>query len=275
MAGNFSYLNYPEGGFSLKPVAVHLYVPPIAWKGDPLGHIGENDCIFFVVSGECCICIEEESFVLQAGQMAFLPRGKKRTYTTMDENITMYEVAFEFRINDHYWYDELNFKRNHCCVDVQDPAALAVFFEGSIRHEVNKNIVYDVICFSNVAEILRAYITACYAAEIRAQPFAEVLTFMRDEMHRTIRVEEPARIACMQTTYFIKKFKSAFGLSPISYLNKLRIYRAMTLLLATDMSVERIADTVGIFDNSYFSRMFKKFCSVSPMEYRNQFRRTE
>lgn len=273
MNDNFSYLKYPAGGFSLRPIAVQLYVPPIVWRGDPVGHIGTNDCFFFLLSGECCIQIEEESFVLKSGQLAFLPRGKRRTYTTMDDNITMYEIAFEFNIDDVYWYDAMGFDKDLFCVDVDDPAVLSAYFESSLRHEFNKNIMYDVICFSNIAEILKTYVMMRHETERKIQPFTEVLRFMKDNLHRQIRVEELAHVACMQTTYFIKKFKAAFGLSPINYLNKLKIYHAMTLLLAGDQSIDKIGKAIGIFDNSYFSRMFKKFCSVSPIEYRKLFRR--
>jgi len=273
MTETFSYLEYPEGGFTLKPIAVHLYVPPITWKGDPVGHIGTNDCFFFLLSGECCIRIEDDSFVLKPGQLAFLPRGKRRTYTTMNENITMYEIAFDFRIGETYWYDAMNFQKNLYCVDIEDPSAFSVYFESSLRHEYNKNIMYDVVCFSNIAEILKTYITLRHETERKTQLFTEVVRYMKENLHRQIKVEELAHVACMQDTYFIKKFKTAFGVSPINYLNKLKIYHAMTLLLTEDMSIDRIGKEIGIYDNSYFSRMFKKFCSVSPAEYRKLFKK--
>lgn len=273
VADSYRNLSFPDEGLSITPIAAYLYVPPITWKGDPVGHIGVNDCFFFLVSGECYIKIEDKSFVLRAGQLAFLPRGKMRTYTTMSSDFTMYEIAFDFRIGNKYWCDELGLGDGYFCVDVADQTAMSRLFEASVRHEYNKSIIYDIICFSNIAQIIRVYAEARFEAETKTHQFAEVIKYMEAVTDSQIRVEELAHIACMQTTYFIKKFKAAFGMSPISYLNKLKIYRSMTLLLSTGLSVEGVARSVGIYDSSYFSKMFKRFCLISPNEYRKLFSR--
>lgn len=258
--------------FYMKPVIVQLYVPPIIWKGDPKGHIGMNDAFFYVVSGECFVMIEEECFILRPGQLAFLPKGKMRTYSAMNPNLTMYEINFECSINGKNWYEVLDLKGHHYRVNVREPEVLSRLFEESARYEFNKSIAYDIVFCSNIAEILKYYILICMEMESKESPFLEVLAYMHRHLGRQIRVEELAEVACMQTTYFIRKFKAAFGASPITYLNKLRMYHAMTLLTTTEMSVEEIARKVGIYDNSYFSRMFKNRCSVTPSEYRGIFR---
>ena len=45
-------------------------------------------------------------------------------------------------------------------------------------------------------------------AQKKARPFEDVVKFMETSLDRQIKVEELAKIACMQTTYFIKKFKA-------------------------------------------------------------------
>lgn len=273
MPDPYRNLIFTGEGLSIIPIAAHLYVPPITWKGDPVGHIGVYDCFFFLVSGECYIKIEDKSFVLKAGQLAFLPKGKMRTYTTMSSDFAMYEIAFDFKIGEKSWCDELGFGDGDFSVDIADQAALSKLFEASVRHEYNKRTIYDIICFSNIAQIIKVYTEARFEAESKAHPFSEVIKYMETVSEAQVRVEELARIACMQTTYFIRKFKAAFGMSPISYLNKLKIYRSMTLLLSTDMPVELVGRAVGIYDSSYFSKMFKRYCMISPGEYRKLFSR--
>ncbi len=271
---NDPYINLAyTGKAEITPLAAHLYIPPITWKGDPLGHLGKYDCFFFVVSGECYVKIDEVSFILGAGQLAYLPKGKTRTYTTMSADITMYEIAFDYRIGGVNWYEALSCPSDNYSVDTPDIAAVSALFEGCVRHELKKDILYDVIAFSNIAAIARIWLECRYAAEEKARPFTGVLKFMEENLHRQLKSEELAKAATMQTTYFIKKFKAAFGISPINYINKLKIYRSMTLLLSTDLSVEKIAQSIGIYDNSYYSRLFKKLCLMSPVEYRRLFKR--
>ena len=62
----------------------------------------------------------------------------------------------------------------------------------------------------------------------------------------------------MQTNYFIRRFKTAYGLPPIAYLGRLRLYKTMELLASTEDSIEQISKAVGIPDTSYFARFFNQ-----------------
>ncbi len=84
---------------SLTPSNTSLYVSPILWKGDPVGHVGYNDVFFFVLEGECYLNIESETHILRRGQLALLPKGKLRRYTQMSENFAMYEMSFSAEAN--------------------------------------------------------------------------------------------------------------------------------------------------------------------------------
>lgn len=261
--------------YTLKPTGVHLYIPPITWKGDPKGHIGKGDTFFFVVSGECFVMIDETCFILKTGQLAFLPKDKMRTYTAMSNDFTMYEFNFDFLIDSNYWYDELGLTYNNYHISVDDPDRIAHLFESSLRHEFDKDKMYDAIWFSNVAEIIKHFIKKQQEQQLKEKPFLNVLKFMEENISRHIKVEELSSAAYMQTTYFITKFKSAFGDTPITYLNKLKIYKAMTLLATTSLPIDKVSNAVGIYDNSYFSKLFKKYCFVTPLEYKTLLKKTD
>ncbi|PQP81538.1 AraC family transcriptional regulator [Paenibacillus sp. PCH8] len=66
-------------------------------------------------------------------------------------------------------------------------------------------------------------------------------------------------------------FRRHAGMGPAEYILKYRINMAQQMLLASDASVQHIADTVGIADPFYFSRVFKKQMGMSPTEYRQKF----
>jgi two-component system response regulator YesN len=54
----------------------------------------------------------------------------------------------------------------------------------------------------------------------------------------------------------------------VEYLTKIRVRKAVSLLLSTDMLVCNIAEMVGYTSQYYFSNVFKKTLGVSPLEYR-------
>ena len=68
--------------------------------------------------------------------------------------------------------------------------------------------------------------------------------------------------------YLCRLFKKAYGISPISYINLLRIERAKLLIEDTDLKISQIARQLGFESNEYFTRLFHKKTGLSPSEYR-------
>ena len=81
-------------------------------------------------------------------------------------------------------------------------------------------------------------------------------------------IEEAAR-QHISPNYYRMIFKKITGLSPLEYLNRVRILRALELLQTTYLSVGEVADVVGIHDSNYFSRLFKKLMGCPPSYYKS------
>ena len=72
--------------------------------------------------------------------------------------------------------------------------------------------------------------------------------------------------------YIRRKFKEAYGLTPLQYLSEVRISQAKNLLrFSKNYSIGKIAFEIGFDDQLYFSRFFKKHTGLSPSEYRDKF----
>lgn len=67
-----------------------------------------------------------------------------------------------------------------------------------------------------------------------------------------------------------RDFAKYYELSPIKYLNKIRIQNACLLLVSTDMHVGEIAAAVGIENANHFIRLFKTQMGATPLEYRQK-----
>ncbi len=67
-----------------------------------------------------------------------------------------------------------------------------------------------------------------------------------------------------------RTFRQAYGISPLAYMNSLRIERAKLLLTDTELPAGRIGREVGFDNPAYFSRMFRRHTGMSPGEYRKQ-----
>lgn len=67
--------------------------------------------------------------------------------------------------------------------------------------------------------------------------------------------------------YFRKLFKSFYGVSPLKYINDLKISHAKALLESKMYSVAEVALQSGFSDATHFSREFKKATGLSPSKY--------
>lgn len=261
---------------NIEPIKTSFYVPPIIWKGDSVGHIGTNDLFFFVLEGECYLNIDGESFIIKPGQMAYLPKGKMRTYTHTSQNFKMYELAFSAKSGDKNIMEILDLMSGDYVVDVDDSKYVSELFENSYRVELYKSALHIINCCANVTNLISIY--AAKREKLRtadANFFKPVIEYMSKNIDKTIKTDEFAELLHMQTTYFIRKFKKQFSIPPIAYFNRLKIYRSMTLLTGTDLPVDKVAQLVGIADSSYFARIFKQHTKITPTMYRNEFKRNK
>ena len=80
----------------------------------------------------------------------------------------------------------------------------------------------------------------------------------------TLSIAYLAEMADMSDTYFRKLFVRHFSLTPLKYINNLRISYAEELLRTGYYSVEYVAEKAGFNDPKYFSTVVKKSMGLPP-----------
>jgi AraC-like DNA-binding protein len=77
-----------------------------------------------------------------------------------------------------------------------------------------------------------------------------------------------ARAALMSPSHFSRKFRTAYGETPYSYLMTRRIERAKALLRRGDLSVSEVCLEVGCTSLGSFSARFTQLVGETPTAYR-------
>ncbi|VGO15899.1 Bifunctional transcriptional activator/DNA repair enzyme AdaA [Pontiella desulfatans] len=98
--------------------------------------------------------------------------------------------------------------------------------------------------------------------------FAPILQFVDENLQRDIALETLAELAGLTPTYFSDLFVKTIGVRPVEFINRRRIERAQLLLGSTRMTVQEVADAVGINSSAYFSRLFHRVAGIPPRRYR-------
>lgn len=71
----------------------------------------------------------------------------------------------------------------------------------------------------------------------------------------------------MSNQYLMKKFKKRTGYFLSEYIMQVRMQEAAHLLTSTNMSINSIAESVGIENESYFYKLFRKVFGCTPREF--------
>jgi AraC-like DNA-binding protein len=96
------------------------------------------------------------------------------------------------------------------------------------------------------------------------------VNYIHNNYERDISLKDIAQYVFLSTSYFTRAFKEEMGISPISYLLKLRIERAKELLKETDKRISDIALSVGFSNQQRFNDIFKKYVKLTPLQYRKK-----
>src|SRR3954464_4865056 len=95
-----------------------------------------------------------------------------------------------------------------------------------------------------------------------------VINYLRDNLDRSIRLEELARVACFSEFHFHRIFGAVSGETLNSFANRLRLEKAARLLRYSHRNLTEIALDCGFSSSATFSRAFRTGYGTSPSQFR-------
>lgn len=108
------------------------------------------------------------------------------------------------------------------------------------------------------------------AAEVSSITIAPALSFIEDNYMTKFPVEHLAELCHLSQTHFRRTFQAIMRVSPLTYLNNIRIMNACSLLRNTNHTILSIAETTGFTTLSNFNRHFSQMMGISPRDYRKK-----
>lgn len=97
---------------------------------------------------------------------------------------------------------------------------------------------------------------------------APALFYISDHYSQSLKVAEIARVCHMSETNFRRLFAQCMNMTPLDYLNLVRVRMACELLSKTDDTMEEIAEKTGFETISTFNRNFKRLLGTSPYRWK-------
>jgi transcriptional regulator GlxA family with amidase domain len=95
--------------------------------------------------------------------------------------------------------------------------------------------------------------------------------WLNERLDQRWTMAELAKHCHVSQRTLLRRFQETLKLSPIHYVQQLRVERAKALLETSRLSLEDITVRCGYEDVSGFSKIFKQWAKLTPREYRQRF----
>jgi AraC family transcriptional regulator len=100
------------------------------------------------------------------------------------------------------------------------------------------------------------------------QRIDRVIDHLRGNLHRQVKLEELAKVACFSEFHFHRIFSAVSGETLNNFTNRLRLEKAARLLRYSGLSLTDIAFDCGFSSPATFSRAFRSGYDTSPSQFR-------
>lgn len=151
---------------------------------------------------------------------------------------------------------------------------------GDLRDEVLEETAGQALVIAALIEQLTIHLLRRYANVRRSSELEmsraglvdrrirRAVELMHIHLNRDLPLAEIAAAAYLSPFHFARLFKKLTGASPHAYLATLRMARAQSLLVETDLSITEVGGRVGYSSSSHFAKAFRQATGLSPRAFR-------
>ena len=149
--------------------------------------------------------------------------------------------------------------------------ALTDIFENIMQELQYRQTNYCELCEALLKQLLLTVSRNYEAVKRRKKPLPpeiiRTVQYMEEHCCEEIYLETLAEMNFVCKSWLIRQFKRYLGVTPMQYLNDLRLEKAERFL-QEGADIETAARLSGFLDRLYFSKVFKKKTGLSPGKYR-------
>ncbi len=119
-------------------------------------------------------------------------------------------------------------------------------------------------------EICRAFAEDRTPISRELRRLGDVMAVLEDRFDEAWSLGAMASLVHVSESTLTRYFKRATGKTPVDYLTDVRLARAHSLLLSSDLTVSEVARQSGFGDGNYLARTFKSRLKLTPSEFRRR-----
>lgn len=261
------------------PLCENLYITDIGYYPHAALHDRERrkgspqHILIYCVKGAGWYHLNDQKHTVNPNQAFILPAHVAHRYGTDDANPwTIYWMHFTGSRAGHF-LDFLRPQSDGSPITVSPQPERFQLFDDILSHvEMSFNMDNIVYANSSLARFLATFNNAVYNPNpvnpAGDDPISRSITFMKENLSRSLSLDELARIAGMSASHYSAVFREKVQSAPINFFTFLKIQEACRLLENTQLRIKEVAYQIGYADPYHFSRVFANVMGVSPRDFR-------
>lgn len=218
---------------------------------------------FFILDGQLDFYYRDKNFIAKNNDIVLLNNNYPNYYKATKKT-TFYWFHFNGFASKQY---EERFFTEHGPIFSEQSC---LFFEHihTILKEQNAN---DDEISSIIHQIFTQLSLYLHPKIKYSLPILKSKSYIDTHFMKDICIDDIASIAQLSKFHFLRQFHSEIGISPYTYLLKVRLDYAKKRLSESNDSIESIAESICFYSSSNFIRIFKKYMHMTPLQFRKIF----
>lgn len=223
-----------------------------------------NHALIFKFEGETIYNFKHKMLISNAENIALLPKGSNYSWKSKKEG-HFYSIEFEGDIDENeiklfkYPYKE---------------KLLKIFSD--FEHDILKNnklkkflmvkCVYEVLYELLIYESSKQYLPVSKKNDVY-----KIIEYINKNIAANLSNENLSEKFGYSVSYFRNIFYKVMKISPMQYVNKVKMEKAIEMLDSDYGTITNLAESLGYQNVYHFSSAFKKYYGLSPLQYKHKF----
>lgn len=233
--------------------------------------------INYVKKGSCFIHKKGESIAFHEGETMILSPNVRHLFKAGPNGCTLMQLEFLPEIFTRFTMDNRSddfrsvslFSEQNWLIKIVNNLGIMRSVQRIVNELERRSPYYQHLVLMYYAELLiliNRYVDETFLPAGANESLRKSVAYFRQHFQSAISIADVARHCGISERYLRSLFAQYMQLSPLEYLNQLRINKSVELLRNTELSIKEISYQCGFQSPQYFSRVFKQQIGKTPRE---------
>jgi len=236
-----------------------------------------NYSLHYVRNGKGFLHIYGKQYNVSAGDFFLIPAGESAMYYPDDAEPWRYYFFSIYDSCGKELTEAIGFSDQIPVVHASNPQKITELIDMLFESENSSTELYYKTLTVLLMIASSVYPSDQLQTQFEKQPsLADEITQIIDEnfTNCTFFVSEIPQMLHISHSHMCRTFKKATGISPLTYLNELRLRHSINLMKNKAFTIKDLSSAVGFSNEQYFMKLFKKKYGMTVGAYRKMLRDT-